>query len=158
MIKKIEAGEKAMADKMVAALMSKVGCKRRMFSLKDVANHIKKTAAKVGTAIKTTAVKVGKAVKATAVKVGKVVKGAAIKVKAAVKKVAPVVEKIAEKIAPAALKMACSVFGSQCPKACDDAIDQVVPMMKNYKIPSKCFSTTAKDVCHQACTDLCKAK
>ena len=64
----------------------------------------------------------------------------------------------AKKVAPVAIKMACKLFGSQCPKACDSAVDAVAPTMKNYKIPTKCFSKTAKDACHQACTDICKGK
>merc|ERR1711935_165113 len=118
MAKKIEGGEKAMATKMVAMLLSKVGCKRRMNILGDLAKHVHK----VGSAI---------------------VKGA---------------KKVVAKVAPIAIKLACQNFGSQCPKACDSAVDAAAPQMKNFHIPTKCFSKTAKDACHQACTDLCKGK
>merc|ERR1711912_153264 len=52
--------------------------------------------------------------------------------------------------------MACKKFSGMCPKACDAGIAKVVPIMKNYKIPTKCFSKVAKDTCHESCHQICK--
>jgi hypothetical protein len=52
--------------------------------------------------------------------------------------------------------MACKKFSGMCPKACDAGVAKVVPIMKNYKIPTKCFSKVAKDTCHESCHQICK--
>merc|ERR1712186_200509 len=113
------------AAKLVGAILSKVGCKRRLNVIQDIGKHIKK--------------------------VGKKVKKGAKKV---VKKVAPVVKKIGGE----AIKLACKAFGSQCPKACDAGIKQIEPIMKNHKIPVKCFHQVATSACHQSCVEICKGK
>merc|ERR1712151_48078 len=65
-----------------------------------------------------------------------------------------------KKVGMSALKkakaMACKKFSGMCPKACDTGIAKVTPIMKNYKIPTKCFSKVAKDTCHEACHSICK--
>merc|ERR1711988_1819796 len=99
--------EKDMAAKMVSALASKVGCRRRMFGFKNLKKAIGHVAKSVG---------------------------------------------------GAAIKMACKSFAGMCPKACDAGVSKITPMMKNYKIPTKCFEKVAKDTCHQACVEICKGK
>merc|ERR1712178_282018 len=110
--------EKDMAAKMVSALASKVGCRRRMFGLKNIAKAVKHAAKNVAKKAKT----------------------------------------VVKKVGDSAIKMACKSFGSMCPKACDAGVNKITPMMKNYKIPTKCFDKVAKDTCHQACVEICKGK
>merc|ERR1711988_447103 len=110
--------EKDMAAKMVSALASKVGCRRRMFGFKNLKKAI------------------GHAAKSVAKKA----------------------KSVAKNVGGAAIKMACKSFAGMCPKACDAGVSKITPMMKNYKIPTKCFEKVAKDTCHQACVEICKGK
>ena len=57
MTKKIEGGSKAMADKTVGALLSKLGCKRRMFSVGGLLKGAATVMHKAGSAAKAVAAK-----------------------------------------------------------------------------------------------------
>merc|ERR1712151_1305688 len=127
--------EREMASTMVAAILSKVGCKRRLWNFKKFIHKVGHGIHKAVNKAKDVGKKVGK----VAVKVGG-------KIKAGVKK-----------YGGAALKLACrKIPKSFCPKTCDMGIAKIVPLMKNYKIPTKCFKTVATNSCHQACAEICK--
>merc|ERR1719453_1505697 len=100
---------KAIANKMVSAIASKVGCRRRLWSVGGLLH-----------------------------------------------KAAHFVHKVGSKALNAGIKFACKKLAPMCPKACDAGINKIEPMMKKYKIPTKCFDKVAKKTCHNACKMVCK--
>merc|ERR1712113_1082616 len=99
------------ANKMVSAIASKVGCRRRLFSVHGLLH-----------------------------------------------KAAHFVHEVGSKALNAGIKFACKKLAPLCPKACDAGINKIEPVMKKYKIPTKCFDKVAKKTCHNACKMVCKGK
>ena len=100
-----------LANKMVGAIASKVGCRRRLWSVGGLLH-----------------------------------------------KAAHFVHKVGSNALKAGLKFACKKLAPMCPGACDAGINKIEPMMKKYKIPTKCFDKVAKKTCHNACKMVCKRR
>ena len=112
----------ALANKMVSAIASKVGCRRRLWSVGGLLHKAGHFIHKVGS------------------------------------KVVNKVKSAGHDALNAGIKFACQKLAPMCPKACDAGISKIVPLMKKYKIPSKCFNKVAKNTCHNACKMVCKRR